>query len=134
MYGWLVYNSALTSPGFMEMYLWYQNTANKKGIQLDLITNVEILSLICGNDLVLSYDNNNSKPEFVLFLDKDIRLAKTLELQGIKLYNSMETIQICDDKSLTFQALANKNISMPKTLIAPGTITTSRVKSQTLET
>ncbi len=119
MYAWLLYNGALTSPMFMDMYNWYQRTAQKKGIELELMSNVEAMTVIENNNLVVKNLKTERKPEFVLFLDKDIRLAKTLELQGIKLFNSMETIQICDDKSLTFQALSNHNIKMPKTLIAP---------------
>ncbi len=119
MYAWLLYNGALNAPMYMEMYKWYQRTAKTKGIDLVLVANTEVLTIIENNNLVNRSYNPIKKPDFVLFLDKDIRLAKSLELQGLKLYNSMEAIQICDDKSLTFQVLANNNIRMPKTIIAP---------------
>ncbi len=119
MYAWLLYNGGLTSQLYMEMYLWYKVTAKKMGIELELVPNNEVLSLIDNSKLSAKNFKTNQIPKFILFLDKDIRLAKTIELQGIKIFNSMETIQLCDDKSLTYQALANHNINMPKTLIAP---------------
>ena len=60
-------------------------------------------------------------PDFVLFLDKDIHLARQLELLGLPVYNRSEAIDVCDSKAKTHQALANHGIPMPKTIFPPFT-------------
>src|SRR5699024_3099500 len=46
-------------------------------------------------------------------------LAKQLELMGINVYNSANTIEVCDDKIATYQALAANKLAIPKTIVAP---------------
>lgn len=118
-YGWLIYNGGLKSPKYMELNTLYVQAAEKLGITLELIPNNEIYCLIQNNQTVIQTHKTISKPDFVLFLDKDIRLARHLEKLGYKLFNSREVIELCDDKMLTFQALADAKIAMPKTLFAP---------------
>lgn len=62
---------------------------------------------------------NDQSP--VLFWDKDLRLAKALEYNGHRLFNSSSTIEICDDKTLTALALGGIGIKIPETIIAPMT-------------
>ena len=59
--------------------------------------------------------------DFALFWDKDIRLARALETVGMRLYNSADTVAVCDDKAATHLRLAAENIPMPRTLVAPMT-------------
>ncbi len=63
--------------------------------------------------------SKNKKIKFVLFYDKDARLAAALESKGYLLYNSAETIRICDDKGLTQVALEKHKINTPKTRVLP---------------
>jgi len=65
--------------------------------------------------------NWRERPEFVLFWDKDVNLARMLEREGFRVFNNADGIEACDDKALTFIRLKNKNIKMPKTFIAPMT-------------
>lgn len=58
-------------------------------------------------------------PDAVLFWDKDLYLAKHLESMGIRLFNTADAIEICDDKSLTALKLANSGIALPKTIVSP---------------
>ena len=60
------------------------------------------------------------RPDFVLFWDKDIHLARRLESEGIRLFNSADAIEICDNKILTAVTLSGK-VSTPKTVISPKT-------------
>lgn len=57
----------------------------------------------------------------VLFWDKDILLARKLELIGKKVINSSEALKTCDDKGLTAITASAAGIAMPTTLVAPFT-------------
>ncbi len=54
--------------------------------------------------------------DFCVYLNKDKYISQMLESQGLKLFNSHNSIQICDDKVLTFITLSKHNIPMPTTL------------------
>ncbi|WP_139902088.1 ATP-grasp domain-containing protein [Clostridium thermarum] len=118
-YGWLIYNGGLISHKFEEINNWYKESAAKMGIELELLKNNEVYSTIENNSATVKLERVKKEPDFILFMDKDIRLAKHLELLGYKLFNSSKTIENCDDKILTYQILANNNIKMPKTIISP---------------
>lgn len=118
-YGWLIYNGGLRSPKYMELNELYAQAAQKLGITLELIANNEIYCFIEAGESMIQTPTASHKPDFILFLDKDIRLAKQLEKLGYRLFNSREVIENCDDKILTFQVLANAGIKMPKTLFSP---------------
>ena len=118
-YGWLIYNGGLKTPKYMELNELYAVAAKKLGITLELIANDELYSVIEGSRLTLKSSHPISEPAFILFLDKDIRLAKQLEKMGYRLFNSREVIENCDDKMLTFQILAGQGIPMPKTFLCP---------------
>lgn len=60
-------------------------------------------------------------PPAALFWDKDLRLAQWLESKELKLFNSARAISLCDDKTLTWLALAGADIPMPETLLCPFT-------------
>ncbi|WP_163195067.1 ATP-grasp domain-containing protein [Clostridium thermarum] len=118
-YGWLIYNGGLTSYKFEEINYWYKESAAKMAIELELLKNNEVYSIIENNSATVKLEREKKEPDFILFMDKDIRLAKHLELLGYKLFNSSKTIENCDDKILTYQILANNNIKMPRTIISP---------------
>ena len=59
------------------------------------------------------------KYAFCVFLDKDKIAARLLEKSGLRLFNSCEAIETCDDKMLTHIALANNGVSMPDCIYAP---------------
>lgn len=54
-----------------------------------------------------------------VFLDKDKAAARLLEKSGIKLINCAKAIEVCDDKMLTYIALANQGIKIPDSVYAP---------------
>ena len=118
-YGWLIYNGGLKTPKYMELNELYATAAKKLGIHLELVANDELYSCIEDGQVALKTPKHLDSPTFILFLDKDIRLAKQLEKLGYRLFNSSEVIENCDDKMLTSQILAGHGIQMPKTLFAP---------------
>lgn len=118
-YGWLIYNGGLKTPKYMELNELYAAAAQKLGLEVELIANDELHPCIENGKVQLKSAKSLTTPQFVLFLDKDIRLAKQLEKMGYPLFNSSEVIENCDDKMLTFQVLAEHDIKMPKTIFAP---------------
>lgn len=66
---------------------------------------------------------NNSLPDLdydcCIFLDKDKSTARIFEKSGLRLFNSAEAIELCDNKMLTHIALAKEGINMPNTISAP---------------
>ncbi|MBQ4518971.1 MAG: RimK family alpha-L-glutamate ligase [Clostridia bacterium] len=113
--GWLVVNHFLATNKFTEHYDWLREAAEKVNITLSLKTGVELMNEI-GNGLL----SPEPLPDFVLFWDKDTRLASALEQMGLKVFNNARAIGVCDDKSLTHLALAG-HIPMPRTICAPMT-------------
>ncbi len=108
--GWLVVNHFLKTDKFLEHYCWLRTAAEKRNMSLLLKTGVELLE---EDDI-----QSKEKPDFVLFWDKDVRLAARLEQVGLRLFNNARAISLCDDKSLT-QLVLEKAIPMPKTIFAP---------------
>lgn len=60
-------------------------------------------------------------PRAALFWDKDIRLAMAMEQAGMRLFNQAWSIEVCDDKTLTWLALKDTDLPMPDTLLVPST-------------
>ncbi|GAE94442.1 ribosomal protein S6 glutaminyl transferase [Gracilibacillus boraciitolerans JCM 21714] len=115
--GWIIYNGNLNSDKFTEQVDWLMRTASSFGFDMKAIKNNEILVTIENSTTTLT--GVEELPDFVFFWDKDLFLARQLEKMGIRLFNSAKAIEICDDKALTYQHLADQQINMPKTIIAP---------------
>lgn len=111
MNGWLVINKYHISDSFTSLVDLLLDSARNNHIDLNVIDNIDILNLLATKKYI--------KPDFVLFWDKDIKLAKYLETEDIKVFNSSDSIRICDDKSLTYLYLRNAGIKMPKTIFSP---------------
>ena len=114
MTGILVVNEFLHSYKFNEIHAWLLAAANKQGIEMQLRTNADLL-------IDISEETQDCKADFILFWDKDVRLAYYLEQLGYPVFNSSKAIELCDDKSLTHLTLMNSGIPMPRTIIAPKT-------------
>ncbi len=114
MTGILVINEFLYSTKFNEIHSWLLEAATKKNISMILRTNAELL-------IDLSLKKKEKTADFILFWDKDVKLAYYLEELGYRVFNSSKAIEICDDKSLTHLHLMNSGILTPKTIIAPMT-------------
>lgn len=54
--------------------------------------------------------------DFCVYLDKDKYVLRALEEAGLPVFDRGAAIETCDDKMLTFLALAGKGIPMPDTL------------------
>lgn len=112
--GYIIINGFLREEKFFSLYSALKQSADKAGLQLELKTNIELMCDIVSGKTVA----NETLPPFAIFWDKDVRLAKTLEAAGMKLFNSASAIELCDDKSLTHIALMNR-VPQPKTVLIP---------------
>ena len=83
------------------------------------------LSLLKTGDALIKIEDDGSissilgECAFVLYLDKDRYAAYALEKQGFRLFNSPRSIELCDDKMMTYLALSCLHIDMPKTIAPP---------------
>ena len=81
---------------------------DKLGIDLNVLINNGTTAKIENGEIVLSIP----KYDFIIYLDKDIYLARILERQGYRLFNKADFIKLCDDKMLTLIRCANEGFSI----------------------
>lgn len=93
----------------------YKEEFSKLGISLDVFVNDGTLAMIKDSELKV----NLPKCDFIIYLDKDIYLARILEKAGYRLFNKADFIKLCDDKALTNIACASRGIKMPDTITGP---------------
>ena len=93
----------------------YKEEFSKLNIALDVFVNDGTLAEIENSEIKI----NLPKCDFVIYLDKDIYLARLLEKVGYRLFNKADFIKLCDDKALTNIACANRGIKMPDTITGP---------------
>lgn len=110
--GWLVVNGFLQSAKFNNLYQFFLNAAKRANVQLDVVPTSRLIKT--------TQECFDEKPDFVLFWDKDVCLAKRLEKDGFKLFNCAEAIESCDSKTLTTLKLLGV-VPMPQTIFSPKT-------------
>lgn len=81
------------------------------GVDVETVKNDRFLAFIKNGDIVCRQD-----ADFALYFDKDKYVARMLEKQGVRVFNSAAALEICDDKMLTHITLANAGIPMPTTM------------------
>ena len=110
-HGLLIRNSYWHSASMDEMEALLAHAAKRLGIAFS----------VCGNgDIPIDLSVPPQLPckaDFVLFWDKDVRLARYLENGGYPLFNCADAIENCDDKTRTHLCL--KALPSPRTVLAP---------------
>ncbi|HXK82884.1 MAG TPA: RimK family alpha-L-glutamate ligase, partial [Clostridiales bacterium] len=94
--GWLVVNSFTNWDKFKELYSMLCDAARLHSINLKVKPSYTLLCDITRGSFIIE---QGEKPDFIIFWDKDIILAKALEQMGFRLFNSAEAIELCDDKA-----------------------------------
>lgn len=115
--GWIIYNGNLPGNKFLDFAEMLQVAAAKQASNAIIFKNNDLLSLLTTNNLEVL--PKLDLPDYVVFTDKDIYLAKQLEYLGVPVFNEAKAIAISDDKIATYQQLAKLNLPIPKTIIAP---------------
>ena len=113
MQGWLVINSFMAQEKFIRLYELLCASFKKHNVTL-LVKKASDISLEVGSSI-------KDKPDFAIFWDKDIYLAERLENSGVRLFNSKRAVELCDNKILMYQTLAEQGVRIPRTFIAPKT-------------
>ena len=110
--GWLVVNAFLRTEKFNNIYKLFEESAKARGIEL---------CVRFATDLLLPVGEVwQDLPDFVLFWDKDISLARRLSA-FVPVFNAPQAIEACDNKIITAEKLMQAGVKTPKTLIAPKT-------------
>lgn len=110
--GWLIVNSYYNPAKFNSLYKVLQESGEKAGLRFSKWTSDQ-------RPTVIGAKAKEPKPSFVLFWDKDIQLAKSMELSGLRLFNSANAIALADDKVESLLKLASYNIPIVDTIPAP---------------
>lgn len=120
MQGWIIYNGALRIKKNEILVKRLAEEGHKKGIRLQLIKNNSLIPMYDAfGKATLESTALLETPDFIIFWDKDVALAKHLEIMGFKLFNKARAIEACDNKVLMHQKLANIGVRVPKTIINP---------------
>ena len=116
MRGVFVSNAYLRGEKFSEPGRMLSAAAEELDVTLDLVTNAD-LRIPIGDRVATERALGDA--DFVLFWDKDVRLAANLEVCGFPVFNSAQCISVCDDKCLTHLVLANEGVPSIDTVSCP---------------
>lgn len=120
MDAWIIYSKSTiekkTKSGEIEKTKKYAK--DNFNIDVDIISSHDFfISCEKGfNKIYYQGREINDLPKIVVFRKYDIYLARQLELMGVKVMNSTQAMIDARNKMKTYQVLANKGISTPKTL------------------
>ncbi len=118
MTGWLVANAFLRSEKFDDLYRLLIDAFRAQGDNLELYPNSAFASPV---DEFPRPRGADGRPDFVLFWDKDVALARRFEDAGLRVFNTSSAIAVCDDKIKTALAFARCGVPAPRTIFAPMT-------------
>lgn len=116
--GALVVNGYMRTAKFEDIKNLYIEAGQRQNIEIEVWYTDEVCYGIKDNHEPFINQNIGDK-QFIIFLDKDVMLAKHLEELGLKVFNSSSAIAACDHKGMTMMALKGSGISTAKTLMAP---------------
>lgn len=121
LHGWIIYNGFLRGDKFRDFAEMLQTAAMEQGHNAHMLTNDAIMNDLSANSAKSLALGENRLPDYVVFTDKDIYLANTLERLGIPVFNRAESIELSDDKIKTYERLVDANLPIPETIVAPKT-------------
>lgn len=120
MKGWIIYNGALRIKKVEKLVKKLSQEGKKKNLDLKLIKNNQLLpSYNPFGKPELKSIIDLDEPDFIIFWDKDILLARHLEEMGFRLFNCREAIENCDNKALMHLKLSKTGLRVPKTIVGP---------------
>lgn len=108
----IVVNGYGLADGIIHQVKRLTEEFEKRDCKVAVRKNNELLAYIKDGEIV----SNLPQFDYVIYLDKDRYVAEMLERAGHRLFNTSESIVLCDDKMLTHITLSNEGIKMPTTI------------------
>lgn len=96
MHGWLIYDEDNIQRN-LRFISFFQQAAKRRGVSLRLVTTAEISLGIRGNAPYLS----PGMPDFAVMRCMRPDLSRQMEACGVRLFNSAQVSETCNDKRLT---------------------------------
>ena len=113
--GVIVVNAYCNLPSMLNQSLRLKEEFYKLGVEISIIKNDYYFNV--NNNCEIDGEFENC--DFCIYLDKDKYLGQFLEKKGIKTFNNISSIGVCDDKMQTYLSLIGSKINAPKTISAP---------------
>ena len=113
MKGIIVVNSYLRPKESIKQAQRLKEELLALNISAEIVSDLSNKIIVKGGKLSLLME----KIDFAIFLDKDKYLSYSLEKLGVKVFNSHDSIRICDDKLDTYLYLAGKGVKLIDTLL-----------------
>ncbi len=113
----VVFNESIPDEVFKEKNAHLIELAKKRNVSITFKSNSEIYTFLNTNS-VKSFGTNLNY-DCCLFFDRDIYLAKSLEMLGMKVVNNSKSFLMCEDKAFLYQQLVANHISIPRSFILP---------------
>jgi RimK family alpha-L-glutamate ligase len=116
MQGLIIINAYPNGEKFIRQGERIAHELRDLGVSTDVLRNGDIFAILSEGNIEIKLPK---KYDFIIYLDKDKYLGKALEEKGYRLFNSASSVEICDDKVLTYFALKNTGVRVAKTIPAP---------------
>ncbi len=117
MKGKIIYNASLGRRNFLPLKNQTDTLVKcflKSGVETQAISSDDYFVAVDRKGIL----SDIGEADFIIYLDKDVVRAKLLEKAGYKLFNSSKTIEICDDKAVTYEVLSG-SVPLVPTLFPP---------------
>ena len=111
----IITNAFITFDSVKHQVARLSEAFNKAGARVSVLSSASLPAHLSDGDAVVSLPPCDA----VVYLDKDKHFSHALERGGVRLFNSARAIELCDDKMMTYIALAGQGIAMPRTVSAP---------------
>lgn len=116
MKGLVLINGYPRNEKFLRQGERIANALRGFGVETDVVKNGDIFAVVQADGKA---ELNVRGYDFAVYLDKDKYLGRALESEGLRLFNPMRAIEICDDKTLTAFALKGAGVRLAETIPAP---------------
>ena len=126
--GLIIVNAYSTLSSSLNQANRLKEEFDKLGVEVTVLKNSEFLCSIKNSNIECTAKNY----DFCIYLDKDKYVSKMLEDAGVRLFNSHESIRVCDDKMETYIALAGSGVPIVDTLPGPLCYTSGATVLETL--
>ena len=102
MKGVIVFNPSFLNDGMKNQIESLKREFEFLGVDVKAVSSNAFYVKTVGGKIATDL----GEADFIVFLNKDTTMAHFLEKSGYKLFNSAKSIEICDDKALTYAYLA----------------------------